>query len=106
MVRGVGSPGKPALLADLSVLGLERAMLARKQMECPYFGVIYAAVQAATRSDGGQADAKHAVTLYAKERPDHMLKRKVDAVVRASEHYELVNDVLMKRVYDLQDNEV
>ena len=98
MVRGVGSPGKPALLADLSVLGLERAMLIQKQMECPYVGVIYAAVKAVTRSDGGPAEPRHTVALYAKQHPEHMVKRKVDAVVRASEHYELVSDVLMKRV--------
>ncbi len=49
MIRGVGRPGRPALARDLSVIGIERALLTQKQMECPEFGAIYAAAEAWAR---------------------------------------------------------
>ena len=77
-------------------------MLIQKQMECPYFGVFYAALAAEAQGH----DIRGAVVTYAKQHPEEMVKRKVDAVVRASDRYELVDSVLMKRVYDVNDHEI
>jgi len=102
LLRGVGTPGQPTLTTNLSAVGLERGQLIKAQIECPEYGAYYAAAEAAHREE----DIKKAVQAYQRDHPDYFRKRKVDAVVNASTAYELVDGLLMRRVYDLWDHEV
>ncbi len=102
MIRGVGNPGAPMLAKDLSVIGIERGLLVDKQMACPFFGPIYAACEAADRGENPYKALKE----YEREHPEHLAKRKVDSLVKTSDRFELVDGVLMRRVYDPLDREV
>ena len=103
LMRGVGNPSSPQVVKETSIVGIERAKLISAQKECPKFGVIYAACAAADQ-DGDSV--KVVVQRYFREHPDHQMDRKVDAIVNTSLRYELVDGLLMRRVYDVLDREV
>ena len=96
LIRGVGAPGKPALENDLSVIGIERDMLVRKQMESLWFGPIYAVVEAEGRGE----DARQAPRSYHIENPDGLEGRRADSIIKASQRYEILDGLLMTRVHD------
>ena len=77
-------------------------VLIDKQMACPTFGPFYAACEAAMRGE----DTYQALKAYARENPEHVAKRKVDSLAKTSDRFELVDGVLMRRVYDPWDREV
>ena len=66
------------------------------------FGIIYAAVEADQRGE----DIKAAVRTHDEEHPEHRGKRKLDSIAKSSTRYELMDGVLMRRVYDPWDHEV
>ena len=68
MLRGVGSPGHPALVTNLSAAGVERQLLINAQIDCHQFGGVYAACLAASR----EQDELAAVRAYALQHPEHM----------------------------------
>ena len=85
-----------------SIVGIERAKLIQKQIDCPWFGVIYAACDAAAQG----ADISHSIKTYAEQYPENIGDRKLDAIEKTSQRFELVDGMLMRRVYDPWDREV
>ena len=46
------------------------------------------------------------VLAYEREHPGGLGKRRADSVAKSAERYELINGLLMRRVYDFRDAEV
>ena len=93
---------RSALVDSLSVQGIERIQLSASQRKCPDLAAAYLGKLAEQMEKGPRAfllDAK-------KEQPDSFKDKKVDAVVRSLEQYELVNEVLFRRVYNSVSNQV
>ena len=71
-------------------------------MESPWFGPVYAVVEAEGRGE----DARQALRSYHIENPDGLEGRRVDSIINASQRYDILDGLLMKRVHDAEDNEV
>ena len=82
--------------------GVERQLLINAQIDCHQFGGVYAACLAVSR----EQDELAAVRAYALQHPEHMKKRNPDGIVKHARRYELLDGLLMRRVYDAPSHEV
>jgi hypothetical protein len=87
---------------SLSAMGIERLKIASAQRRCPEFAVYYAAQLAW----GAEKDARKALFDLKNEDPSLIGIRKIDNILERAKQYELVDDVLFKRVYDSIEGEV
>ena len=90
------------LVDSLSVQGIERSQLVAAQRVCPDLRAFYLGKLA---EDLGK-DARESLVQVQKEDKDAFQNKKLDAVVRQLEHFELVNQVLFRRVYNSVSNQV
>ena len=88
---------RSALVDSLTVQGIERTQLAAAQRQCrdqkaAYLGKLAEELGKDPRKELLEAE---------REDPDAFKVTKVDAVVRSLNHYELINRVLFRRVYNM-----
>ena len=91
-----------ALVDSLSVAGIDRRQLAAAQRVCPDLRVMYMGKLAESLG----RDVRQTLLEVKKEAPDAFKDKKVDAVVRSLDKFEMVNQVLFRRVYNLVSNQV
>ena len=91
-----------ALVDSLSVAGIERQQLAAAQRVCPDFRAVYLGKLA----EGLSQDPRKALLEMQKEHPDAFKGKKIDALVRSLDKFELINHVLFRRVYNPISNQV
>ena len=91
-----------ALVDSLSVAGIERQQLAAAQRVCPDLRVVYLGKLAESLSQ----DVRQTLLELRKEAPDAFKDKKIDAVVRTLDKFEMINHVLFRRVYNPVSNQV
>ena len=104
LLRSVSPLAQPGVDGQLTSLGVERVRLASLQSDCPEVGPLYCAVVAESMG----ANARAALASWDKDH-DHVLARthrKVDSIIKKSRQYELQDNLLYRRVFDVSDREV
>jgi len=93
---------KQTLVDSLAVAGIERANLSAAQRRCPDLKAAYLGKLA---SELGR-DPREALLEVRTEDPGAFEKTKLDAVLRSLDKYEMINNVLFRRVYNSVSSQV
>ena len=91
-----------ALVDSLTTAGIERTQIAAAQRRCHELRPAYLG-KLAERED---KDVRETLLAAQKEDPEAFAKTKIDSIVRSLDKYELVNQVLFRRVYNSVSGEV
>ena len=87
---------------SLTVAGIEKNMLAGKQRVCPELRAIYLGKLAEAQGE----DPRKALLAAEKDDPKHFRAKRIDALVRSLDKFEMVNTVLFRREYNIVSGEV
>ena len=90
------------LVDSLSVAGIERHRLASAQRVCPDLRAVYMGKLAEHLG----RDPRQALLDVKKEAPDAFKDKKIDGVIRSLDKFEMINQVLFRRVYNPVSNQV
>merc|ERR1712026_546125 len=91
-----------ALVNSLTVAGIERSQISSAQRICPELKAIFLGKLAEEQN----RNVRDALVAVQKEDKDAFAGKKLDAVVRSLEKFELVGDILLRRKYNPVTNEV
>ena len=91
---------RSALVDSLSVQGIERAQLSAAQRACPDLRAAYLGKLA---EEMGK-DPRSTLLECSKQHPDAFKGKQLDAMIRSLEHFEMITEVLFRRVYNAVSN--